>query len=259
MDYKDRLYSPLLSRFIQPDTVVPNPMISQSWNRFSYVRNNPINFIDPTGHWECNFDPDECAFLKKHNPGNGITINKSNTGGGSSSGSSGGNGGGEEEEEKGERGKGLASLKNSQSPCAEDPNCFLATQGDIILMSNAQGFLAGSYAVLGTIFVGMAGTAIFSVAPSGGMTITLTFPAVVLGFIGLALGAESIDSGSNSSYLESIALSMDKNEVIEMHKQESLFSTGYYTNEQNATHATVMPSSRITMAFMAFVFSLDDK
>jgi hypothetical protein len=47
------------------------------------VRNNPINFNDPTGHWECNLEPDECAFLQEHNSGNGITITMpSNNGGG---------------------------------------------------------------------------------------------------------------------------------------------------------------------------------
>jgi hypothetical protein len=65
------------------------------------VRNNPLTFIDPTGHWECSFDPDECAFLQNNNPGGGITITLSNTssnstssGGGdnSNSGSSGGGG-----------------------------------------------------------------------------------------------------------------------------------------------------------------------
>jgi hypothetical protein len=33
---------------------VPNPANPQDWNRFSYVRNNPINFIDPSGHVICN-------------------------------------------------------------------------------------------------------------------------------------------------------------------------------------------------------------
>jgi RHS repeat-associated protein len=50
MDYKARFYSPLLGRFTQPDTLIPDPLNPQAWNRFSYVANRPINFNDPTGH-----------------------------------------------------------------------------------------------------------------------------------------------------------------------------------------------------------------
>jgi len=40
-----------LGRFLQPDTVVPDGTNPQTWNRYSYVKNNPIVFNDPTGHW----------------------------------------------------------------------------------------------------------------------------------------------------------------------------------------------------------------
>jgi RHS repeat-associated protein len=56
MDYKARFYSPYLNRFIQPDSIVPNMMMPQMFNRFSYVGNNPINFNDPTGHLLCDAD-----------------------------------------------------------------------------------------------------------------------------------------------------------------------------------------------------------
>ena len=60
MDYKARFYSSYLNHFSQPDTIVPNPLNPQSFNRYSYVRNNPINFNDPTGHIDCStqYDPD---------------------------------------------------------------------------------------------------------------------------------------------------------------------------------------------------------
>jgi RHS repeat-associated protein len=58
MDYRARFYSVSLGRFIQPDSIIPNPVNPQSWNRFSYVRNNPVRFNDPTGHIECD-DQDE--------------------------------------------------------------------------------------------------------------------------------------------------------------------------------------------------------
>jgi RHS repeat-associated protein len=53
IDYGARFYSPALGRFTQPDSIVPDPANSQSLNRYSYVRNSPINYTDPTGHREC--------------------------------------------------------------------------------------------------------------------------------------------------------------------------------------------------------------
>ena len=44
--------SPYINHFIQPDTVVPNPSGAVAWNRYSYVKNNPIRYNDPTGHCE---------------------------------------------------------------------------------------------------------------------------------------------------------------------------------------------------------------
>ena len=49
--YGARYYSPVLGRFIQPDTMVEDFSNPQALNRYSYVLNNPINRIDPTGHW----------------------------------------------------------------------------------------------------------------------------------------------------------------------------------------------------------------
>jgi RHS repeat-associated protein len=53
MDYKTRFFSPYLNQFTQPDTIVPNLYDPQSLNRYSYVRNNPIRYSDPTGHKAC--------------------------------------------------------------------------------------------------------------------------------------------------------------------------------------------------------------
>ena len=50
MDYKARMYSPALGRFIQPDSNVPGAGNPQAFNRYSYVLNDPINLNDPTGH-----------------------------------------------------------------------------------------------------------------------------------------------------------------------------------------------------------------
>jgi RHS repeat-associated protein len=48
--YGGRYYDPGLGRFIQPDPDVPDPTDSQSLNRYSYCRNNPLNATDPTGY-----------------------------------------------------------------------------------------------------------------------------------------------------------------------------------------------------------------
>jgi len=53
MDYIARFYDPAIGRFIQPDTIIPNPANPQSWNRYSYAKNNPSRYIDPTGHKPC--------------------------------------------------------------------------------------------------------------------------------------------------------------------------------------------------------------
>ncbi len=45
-----REYDPVLGRFITPDTIIPGAMNSQSYNRYSYVNNNPLSYTDPTGH-----------------------------------------------------------------------------------------------------------------------------------------------------------------------------------------------------------------
>jgi RHS repeat-associated protein len=49
-NYKARLYDPLLGRFITPDSIVPDPGDPQALNRYSYVLNNPMVYVDPNGH-----------------------------------------------------------------------------------------------------------------------------------------------------------------------------------------------------------------
>ena len=45
-----RVYDPLLGRFLSPDPLVQAPGNSQSWNRYSYVFNNPLKYTDPSGY-----------------------------------------------------------------------------------------------------------------------------------------------------------------------------------------------------------------
>ena len=46
-----RYYLPEVGRFISPDSIVPEPGNPQSYNRYAYTYNNPINNTDPSGHW----------------------------------------------------------------------------------------------------------------------------------------------------------------------------------------------------------------
>ncbi|WP_405240650.1 RHS repeat domain-containing protein [Lentisalinibacter orientalis] len=49
-----RVQDPIIGRMVSADPFVPDPSNSQAFNRYSYVYNNPMAFIDPSG-----FDPDE--------------------------------------------------------------------------------------------------------------------------------------------------------------------------------------------------------
>ena len=44
-----RIYDPLIGRFLSTDPLITHYQDGQSWNRYSYVLNNPTNFTDPTG------------------------------------------------------------------------------------------------------------------------------------------------------------------------------------------------------------------
>jgi RHS repeat-associated protein len=48
--YGARWYDPALGRFIQPDTIVPDPGNPADFDRYAYVRNNPLRYTDPSGH-----------------------------------------------------------------------------------------------------------------------------------------------------------------------------------------------------------------
>ena len=45
-----RIYDPLLGRFLSADRIVDGPLNLQGYNRYSYVKNNPLTFSDPTGY-----------------------------------------------------------------------------------------------------------------------------------------------------------------------------------------------------------------
>src|SRR5207244_1986127 len=44
-----RIYDPRIGHFLSADPLVANPGDGQSWNRYAYVRNNPLTLTDPSG------------------------------------------------------------------------------------------------------------------------------------------------------------------------------------------------------------------
>ena len=49
--YNARYYDPEIARFVTADNLVDNESDTQGWNRFSYVKGNPVVYKDPSGHW----------------------------------------------------------------------------------------------------------------------------------------------------------------------------------------------------------------
>ena len=45
-----RLYDPSIARFLSADSIIPDMYDTQAFNRYSYVKNNPLKYTDPSGH-----------------------------------------------------------------------------------------------------------------------------------------------------------------------------------------------------------------
>ncbi|WP_074372163.1 RHS repeat-associated core domain-containing protein [Vibrio spartinae] len=52
-----RVYDQELGRFISPDPEIQAPFVTNSFNRYSYVWNNPLKYRDPTGFWIREINP----------------------------------------------------------------------------------------------------------------------------------------------------------------------------------------------------------
>ena len=51
-----RLYDPVIARFFSPDKYVANSTFTQDFNRYTYCRNNPLKYTDPSGNKISGFD-----------------------------------------------------------------------------------------------------------------------------------------------------------------------------------------------------------
>ena len=48
--YVARWYDSEIGHFVQADSLVPDAGNPTAWNRYAYVSNNPLSYIDPSGH-----------------------------------------------------------------------------------------------------------------------------------------------------------------------------------------------------------------
>jgi RHS repeat-associated protein len=46
-----RQYNSAIGRMMQPDSLIPDPANPQSLNRYAYAYNEPLGYVDPSGHW----------------------------------------------------------------------------------------------------------------------------------------------------------------------------------------------------------------
>jgi len=67
MFYNARWYDPSLGRFAQADTIVPSGV--QGLDRYAYVNNSPLMYVDPSGHYPTWCGPDNiyCGGLPENN------------------------------------------------------------------------------------------------------------------------------------------------------------------------------------------------
>jgi RHS repeat-associated protein len=45
-----RVYDPIIGRFLSPDPYIQLPYFAQNFDRYSYVWNNPLKYVDPSGY-----------------------------------------------------------------------------------------------------------------------------------------------------------------------------------------------------------------
>ena len=63
-----RIFDPLMARFLSADPIIQSPLDLRSFNRYSYVWNNPMRMFDPTG-----FESEPSSESSEGNAGNAFT------------------------------------------------------------------------------------------------------------------------------------------------------------------------------------------
>jgi RHS repeat-associated protein len=68
-----RVQDAIAGRFISADPHIPDPTNAQSYNRYTYVNNNPLTSIDPSGFVGCDVADDLCLIVQGTQPGQTVT------------------------------------------------------------------------------------------------------------------------------------------------------------------------------------------
>ncbi|MGQ2872269.1 RHS repeat-associated core domain-containing protein [Leptospira santarosai] len=85
--FNARYYDPGIARFTSADTIIDGEFDTQGWNRFSYVKGNPIGAKDPSGHCTSPMSTVPCKRpLETGPPGGATGAGKSSSNGGYSAG-----------------------------------------------------------------------------------------------------------------------------------------------------------------------------
>ena len=66
-NFGKRYHASSLGRFMTPDPIMimkQKLRDPQQWNMYSYTRNNPVTFTDPTGAYTCQGNKDQCAQIR---------------------------------------------------------------------------------------------------------------------------------------------------------------------------------------------------
>ncbi|HVX91249.1 MAG TPA: RHS repeat-associated core domain-containing protein, partial [Candidatus Paceibacterota bacterium] len=66
-DMNGRIQDAVTGRFLSPDPFIPDFGSSQSFNRYSYVQNNPLTRTDPSGYADVVIDSKRDRGLDVHN------------------------------------------------------------------------------------------------------------------------------------------------------------------------------------------------